>query len=121
MAENDVKLLGSWPSTFVMRPLIALNVKSVCYDFLEEQLSSKSDLLLISNPVYKKIPVLIHDGKFICESLNIVQYIDEKWTNSGPSILPLDPYDRAIARFWACYIDDKVHISLCKYCKSLSY
>ncbi|XP_006357238.1 glutathione S-transferase U17-like isoform X1 [Solanum tuberosum] len=107
MAENDVKLLGSWPSTFVVRPRIALNVKSVCYDFLEEQLSSKSDLLLKSNPVYKKIPVLIHDGKSICESLNIVQYIDEKWTNSGPSILPLDPYDRAIARFWACYIDDK--------------
>lgn len=78
MAENDVKLLGSWPSTFVMRPRIALNVKSVAYDFLEEQLGSKSDLLLTSNPVYKKIPVLIHDEKSICESLVIVQYIDEK-------------------------------------------
>ncbi|KAM3304072.1 hypothetical protein P3S67_015104 [Capsicum chacoense] len=107
MAGNDVKLLGSWPSTFVMRPRIALNIKSVGYDFLEEQLSSKSDVLLRSNPVYKKIPVLIHDGNPICESLIIVQYIDETWTNSGPSILPSDPYDRAIARFWASYIDEK--------------
>ncbi|PHU02763.1 Glutathione S-transferase U17 [Capsicum chinense] len=83
MAGNDVKLLGSWPSTFVMRPRIALNIKSVGYDFLEEQLSSKSDVLLRSNPVYKKIPVLIHDGNPICESLIIVQfwasYIDDKW------------------------------------------
>ncbi|XP_060214479.1 glutathione S-transferase U17-like [Lycium barbarum] len=106
MAENDVKLLGSWPSTFVMRPRIALNIKSVDYDFLEEQIASKGELLLKSNPVYKKIPVLIHDGKPICESLIIVQYIDECWS-SGPSIFPSDPCDRAIARFWACYIDDK--------------
>ncbi|KAK4358161.1 hypothetical protein RND71_023771 [Anisodus tanguticus] len=89
-----------------MRPRIAHNIKSVDYDFLEEQIGSKSELLLKSNPVYKKILVLIHDGKSICESLIIVQYIDEVWT-SGPSILPADPYDRAIARFWASYIDDK--------------
>ncbi|CAN4124356.1 unnamed protein product [Withania somnifera] len=107
MTDNDVKLLGSWPSTFVMRPRIALNIKSVGYNFLEEQIGSKSELLHKSNPVYKKIPVLIHDGKPICESLIIVQYIDETWNRSCPSILPSDPYDRAIARFWASYIDDK--------------
>lgn len=106
MAGNDVKILGAWPSPFVMRPRIALNIKSVAYDFLEEQFGSKSELLLKSNPVYKKIPVLIHDGNPISESLIIVHYIDEVWS-SGPSILPSDPYDRAIARFWATYIDDK--------------
>ncbi|XP_016443761.1 glutathione S-transferase U17 [Nicotiana tabacum] len=106
MAGNDVKILGAWPSPYVMRPRIALNIKSVAYDFLEEQFGSKSELLLKSNPVYKKIPVLIHDGNPISESLIIVQYIDQVW-NSGPSILPSDPYDRAIARFWATYIDDK--------------
>lgn len=116
MAGNDVKVLGAWPSPYVMRPRIALNIKSVAYDILEEQFGSKSELLLKSNPVYKKIPVLIHDGNPISESLIIVQYIDEVW-NSGPSILPSDPYDRAIARFWATYIDDKVcsifHLYVC--------
>uniref|UniRef100_A0A2N9ISA8 glutathione transferase n=1 Tax=Fagus sylvatica TaxID=28930 RepID=A0A2N9ISA8_FAGSY len=67
---------------------------------------SKSQLLLQSNPVHKKIPVLIHADKPICESLVIVQYIDEVWTSS-PSILPSNPYDRAIVRFWAAYLDDK--------------
>ncbi|KAK9116939.1 hypothetical protein Sjap_015886 [Stephania japonica] len=111
MAASQVKVLGSWPSSFVMRTRIALNLKSVEYEFLEENFGSKSNLLLKSNPVYKKIPVLLHLDRPICESLIIVQYIDETWT-SGPSIMPSDPYDCAIERFWAAYIDDKFFTSL---------
>ncbi|XP_052186853.1 glutathione S-transferase U17-like [Diospyros lotus] len=106
MAKSDVKLLGVWPSPFVARVQIALNLKSVDYEWQEEKFDSKSELLLKSNPIHKKVPVLIHDDKPICESLLIVQYIDEVWT-SGPSILPSDPHDRATARFWAAYIDDE--------------
>ena len=107
MAEREVNVLGVWASPFVMRPLIALNIKNVKYDFLEQDLVSKSELLLKSNPVQKKVPVLIHGDKPICESLNIVEYIDDAWS-SAPSILPSHPYDRATERFWAAYIDDKV-------------
>ncbi|KAK4481855.1 hypothetical protein RD792_006620 [Penstemon davidsonii] len=104
---SKVKILGSWTSPFAIRARIAMNIKCVEYELIEENLLSKSDLLLQSNPVYKKVPVLIHLDKPICESLIIVQYIDEVWA-SGPSILPSDPYDRAIARFWAAYTDDKL-------------
>ncbi|KAF6176433.1 hypothetical protein GIB67_010070 [Kingdonia uniflora] len=31
------------------------------------------------NPVHKKVPVLIHNGKPISESLIVVQYVDEVW------------------------------------------
>lgn len=103
-----IKLLGSWQSPFALRVRIALNMKSVAYDFQQEHvLVAKSNLLLKSNPVQKKIPVLLHHAKPICESLLIVQYIDEVWP-SAPAILPTDPYDRAIARFWATYIDNNV-------------
>ncbi|XVF02310.1 hypothetical protein REPUB_Repub04eG0164500 [Reevesia pubescens] len=107
MAKSDAKVLGSWPSPYAMRARIALNIKSVNYEYIEEKLwEGKSELLFKSNPVHKKIPVLIHGDKPICESLIIVQYIDETWS-SGPSILPSDPLERAIARFWAAYLDDK--------------
>ncbi|XP_047321914.1 glutathione S-transferase U17-like [Impatiens glandulifera] len=109
---GEVRVLGAWASPFVIRVRIALNIKSVAYEFIEDlKMGVKSDLLLKSNPVHKKIPVLIHVDKPISESLVIVQYVDEVWT-SGRSILPSDPYDRAIARFWTAYIDDKWFPSL---------
>ncbi|CAI9779337.1 unnamed protein product [Fraxinus pennsylvanica] len=101
-----VQLLGASASPFVNRVQMALNLKSVEYEFIEENPNDRSERLLKANPVIKKIPVLIHDGKPICESLIIVEYIDDAW-NNGPSILPSDPHDRALARFWAAYIDDK--------------
>ncbi|XP_075497237.1 glutathione S-transferase U17-like [Primulina tabacum] len=111
MASNEVKLLSSWISPFVLRAKIALNIKRVEFESIPENLSAKSDLLLRSNPVHKKVPVLIHGHRIICESLIIVQYVDEVWA-SGPGILPSDHYDRATARFWAAYIDEKWYPNL---------
>jgi len=106
--DEELTLLGLWASPFVIRARIALNLKGLSYGYTEESLYDKSDLLVRSNPVHKKVPVLIHNGKPVCESQNIVSYVDEVFPGSGQSILPSDPYDRAVARFWASYVDDKV-------------
>jgi glutathione S-transferase len=44
--------------------------------------------------------MLLHDGKPICESQVIVQYIDEVFGAAGYPILPAEPSERATARFW---------------------
>ncbi|XP_008226271.1 PREDICTED: glutathione S-transferase 3-like [Prunus mume] len=104
---DEVVLLDFWPSMFGMRVTVAQAEKGVKYEYKEEDLLNKSPLLLQMNPVHKKIPVLIHSGKPVSESTNIVQYIDEAWKDKAP-LLPSDPYQRAQARFWVDYIDKNV-------------
>ncbi|XP_058757010.1 probable glutathione S-transferase [Vicia villosa] len=106
---QEVVLLGYHLSMFVVRVKIALAEKGVKYEYKEEDLvHTKSELLLQMNPVHKKVPVLIHSGKPISESRIILEYIDEVWKDQTP-LLSTDPYQRAHARFWADFFDNKVH------------
>ncbi|KAH8511475.1 hypothetical protein H0E87_008878 [Populus deltoides] len=87
MSKEDLLLLDFWVSPFCMRVKIALAEKGLNYESKEEDLfGGKSELLLKSNPVYQKVPVLIHNA---CA------------------------YGRSQARFWADYIDKKLFDATC--------
>lgn len=102
--ENKVILHKAYASSYAMRVELALKIKGIQFEYVDEDLSNKSPELLKNNPVHKKVPLLVHNGKPVSESLIILEYIDETW-KTGPLILPQDPYERARVRFWANFID----------------
>ncbi|WRX19052.1 Glutathione S-transferase, partial [Theobroma cacao] len=105
--ENKVILHGVWASPFSKRVELALKLKGIPFEYVEEDLQNKSPQLLRCNRVHKKIPVLVHNGKPIAESLVILEYTDETWKNS-PRLLPKDPYKRAKVRFWTSFVQQQL-------------
>ncbi|XP_021733839.1 glutathione S-transferase U9-like [Chenopodium quinoa] len=107
--ESSVKLHGMWASPYVLRAKLALNIKGIDFEYIEEDLANKSELVLQHNPVHKKVPILVHNGLPVVESTIILEYIDETWPDP-PHLLPKDPYLRAKHRFWAAYLQQVMDI-----------
>ncbi|OAY79637.1 putative glutathione S-transferase parC [Ananas comosus] len=106
---GELVCVDYWANGFGMRVRIALREKLVEFEFKEEDLwvTQRSQLVLEMNPIYRSVPILIHHGRPVCGSVNIIEYIDEVWRVDRSSLLPQDPYGRAQARFWADFIDKK--------------
>ncbi|KAK6936496.1 Glutathione S-transferase, N-terminal [Dillenia turbinata] len=66
--EAKVELIGQWASPFVKRVKWVLRMKGFEYEYVEEDVRNKSERLLSTNPVHKKVPVLVHNGKPIAVS-----------------------------------------------------
>ncbi|XP_026411107.1 glutathione S-transferase U10-like [Papaver somniferum] len=106
LQSDRIELYGKWSSSYCLRVELALKLKGIPFENMEEDTKNKSEALLKYNPIHKKIPVPVHDGRAIAESLVILEYIDETWTHA-PSLLPEDAYERAKARFWENFYDQK--------------
>ncbi|KAI3991705.1 hypothetical protein MKX01_038103 [Papaver californicum] len=91
--ESSVKLIGSWFSSYSFKVICGLELKGIKYEYIKEDLMNKNT-------------VFVHGGNSILESMVILEYIEETWPNDY-SLLPKDPYENSIARFWIKFIEEK--------------
>ena len=53
------------------------------------------------------VPTLVHDGRPVCESTLICEYLEEVFPQ--PRLTPVDPYDRSRMRIWSKMVDEGLH------------
>ncbi|GLU22649.1 hypothetical protein SLE2022_387100 [Rubroshorea leprosula] len=119
-STSDVVVVDWRFNGFGMRVRIALEEKGVKYEFKEEDLRNpqRSQLVLQMNPVRRSVPILIRNGLPVCDSSIILEYIEETWNDGHQRLLPDDPYERAMARFWLSFIDNKLFSTQTRFLKS---
>ncbi|GMR44826.1 hypothetical protein PMAYCL1PPCAC_15021 [Pristionchus mayeri] len=103
MANDELVLYTIFRSSAAWRVRIALAIKGVKYVSKAVSWDNKELMaeLLSLNPA-GRIPILVHNGRVLTESLAIVEYIDEVFP--GPKLLPADPFLRLQARAIALHI-----------------
>jgi maleylacetoacetate isomerase len=118
---GPLKLHSYWRSSAAYRVRIALNLKGQPYEIAPvhllrgggEQHSPEFQQL---NP-QEFVPVLMHGGRTLRQSMAIIEYLDETWPE--PALLPVVARDRqrvrAIAQMIACDIHPLNNLRVQKY------
>ena len=88
---------------FCARVRIVLAEKGVPYEPIEIDLSNRPSWLYEKNPA-GKVPVLEEDTLVLPESVVIMEYLEERYTE--PALLPSDPAQRALERLRIDRFDD---------------
>ena len=109
MTGDNIKLYSYWRSSACYRVRIALNLKQLPYETIAVHLAKSEQHAEGFHDVNPQelIPVLMHGGRMLRQSLAIIDYLDENWENNRP-LMPSVARDRqrvrAISQMIACDI-----------------
>ena len=117
-----IKLYSYFRSSAAYRVRIALNLKSLPYEYLPVHLvkgEQRDERYRALNP-QALVPMLVDDGEAITQSMAIIEYLDEKFPD--PPLLPPTPDARArvrsVAQAIACDIHPLNNLRVLKYLTS---
>ncbi|PVH32478.1 hypothetical protein PAHAL_9G405700 [Panicum hallii] len=66
-------MLGAWLQSVRHRRARRTRVKGARHAYVEEDLVGRSELLVKSNPVFRKVPeLIIRNGRLVCDSRRVV-------------------------------------------------
>jgi glutathione S-transferase len=88
---------GASASPFVRKVLVALKIKNLPYEQIQQMPFTRDTEYLRINPL-GKIPTLQEGDLTICDSTVICEYLED--TCPEPALYPADPADRARARWY---------------------
>jgi len=104
-----MKLHGYWRSSAAYRVRIALALKRLSYEYASVDLANGAQHRPewgAVNPQHL-VPVLEEDGERLCQSLAIIEYLEE--THPEPPLLPRDSVGRARVRSLALLVACEIH------------
>ncbi|KRA56175.1 maleylacetoacetate isomerase [Caulobacter sp. Root655] len=102
-------LHSTWRASAPYRVRIGLNLKGLAYDYAPIDLVASQH----HEPAYaalnpqRLLPTLEVDGRVLTQSLAILEWLDE--TVPAPTLLPADPFDRAVVRAMAEIVACDIH------------
>ena len=108
----SLKLYSYWRSSAAYRVRIALNLKELAYETIPVHLVKDGGEN--KHPAYTKlnpqqlVPTLIHNDTAISQSLAIIEYLDECFTDVH-RLLPENPAQRARVRQMAMLVAMEIH------------
>jgi glutathione S-transferase len=100
-----MKIIGSFVSPYVRKVLVCMELKGLDYEIDPITPFFGNDEFRRLSPLCR-IPVLIDDSLTLTDSTVICEYLDERYP--GHSLLPVDPRERANARWLEEYADGRL-------------
>jgi glutathione S-transferase len=100
-----MKIIGSYVSPYVRKVLVCMELKGLDYEVDPITPFFGNDEFRRLSPLCR-IPVLIDHGLVLTDSTVIAEYLDEQYP--GARLLPVDPKERARARWLEEYADSRL-------------
>ncbi|MDN4501900.1 glutathione S-transferase family protein [Alteromonadaceae bacterium BrNp21-10] len=108
---NQVQIFGVQFSTYVRSTQLVCEEKGITYDISFDVKGKNIEFKSAEHEQlhpFRRIPVLLHGDKVLCESIAIIRYLDANF--DGPKLTPEDPWLAAQVDEWcqliAMYINN---------------